>query len=121
MKPILQKKRETLPAVVSITDAAADRIKLLLKQRGKDSFGIRVGVKQGGCSGLAYYVEYADGQNKYEELIEDKGVKILIEPKAVIYLLGTVMDYIDEKIQSGFVFINPNEKAKCGCGKSFNV
>lgn len=113
--------KKSLPAVIKVTETAANRIKYLLQQRDKDSFGIRVGVKQGGCSGLAYYVEYADGQNKYEELVEDKGVRILIEPKAMIYLLGTTMDFIDEKIHSGFTFVNPNEKAKCGCGKSFNV
>ncbi len=108
-------------APIAITEAAAERIKALLAKRDKPSIGIKVGVKQGGCSGLSYYVEYADEQGKYDEVIEDKGVKVLIEPKAIIYLLGTTMDYVDEKIKSGFVFTNPNEKGSCGCGESFHV
>lgn len=108
-------------APIAITEAAAERIKVLLSKRDKPSIGIKVGVKQGGCSGLSYYVEYADEQGKYDEVIEDKGVKVLIEPKAIIYLLGTTMDYVDEKIKSGFVFTNPNEKGSCGCGESFHV
>lgn len=114
-------KKLKLPAAINITDTAAGRIKILLEDRGKPSVGIRVDIKQGGCSGLAYHIEYADAQDKYDEIIEDKGVKILISPKAIMYLLGTTMDYVDEKIKSGFVFINPNEKARCGCGESFNV
>lgn len=108
-------------APIVITEAAAERIKVLLSKRDKPSIGIKVGVKQGGCSGLSYYVEYADEQGKYDEVIEDKGVKVLVEPKAIIYLLGTTMDYVDEKIKSGFVFTNPNEKGSCGCGESFHV
>lgn len=108
-------------APIAITEAAAERIKYLLAKRGKESLGVKVGVKQGGCSGLAYQVEYADEQGKYDEVVEDKGVRILIEPKAIIYLLGTTMDYVDHKIKSGFVFINPNEKGTCGCGESFRV
>lgn len=109
------------PAILRITDSAAERIKYLLQKREKESIGIRVGVKQGGCSGLSYYVEYADSQEKYDEVIEDKGVKVLIEPKAILYLVGTTMDFVDEKIKSGFVFVNPNEKGQCGCGESFHV
>lgn len=111
----------TRAAIITITDNAAERIKHLLQKRDKESIGIRVGVKQGGCSGLSYYVEYADSQEKYDEVIEDKGVKVLIEPKAIIYLVGTTMDFIDEKIKSGFVFVNPNEKGQCGCGESFHI
>jgi iron-sulfur cluster assembly protein len=111
----------TAKAPIAITEAAAERIKILLSKRDKPSIGIKVGVKQGGCSGLSYYVEYADEQGKYDEVIEDKGVRVLIEPKAIIYLLGTTMDYVDQKIKSGFVFINPNEKGSCGCGESFHV
>lgn len=107
--------------IIEITDAASERIKFLLSNRDKPSAGIRIGVKQGGCNGMSYCIEYADHKDKHEELVEDKGVKVFIDPKAVMYIIGTTMDYIDEKIKSGFVFINPNEKGRCGCGKSFNT
>lgn len=115
------KTTENKTAIIKVTDRAVEKIKALLDGRGKPSAGIRVGVKQGGCSGLSYLIEYADEQNKYEEVIEMDGVKVLIEPKAIIYLIGTTMDYVDEKVKSGFVFLNPNEKTKCGCGESFGV
>ncbi|MDX1950281.1 MAG: iron-sulfur cluster assembly accessory protein [Rickettsiales bacterium] len=110
-----------MKAPITITDNAAERIKHLLNARGKASEGIRVGVRKGGCSGLAYVVEYADDIRKYEDVVEDKGVKVIIDPKATLYLIGTQMDYVEEKMKSGFVFINPNEKGKCGCGESFHV
>lgn len=106
---------------IQITDAAAAQVKHLLAQRDAPALGIRVGVKKGGCSGLSYTVEYADEAGKYDEVVEDKGVRVLIDPKATIYLLGTVMDYVEEQWKSGFVFTNPNEKGQCGCGKSFHV
>lgn len=111
----------TKKQVMSITDIAANQVKTLLKKRGKDSLGIRIGVKAGGCSGLKYFVEYADEKNQFDELLQDKGVTILIDPKALMYLLGTEMDYVEEQFKSGFTFVNPNEKGKCGCGSSFNV
>jgi iron-sulfur cluster assembly protein len=107
--------------VISITENAALQIKALLAQRGKPSQGIKVRVKTGGCSGFTYHIEYADVIEKFDEVIEEKGVKVVIEPKAVIYLLGTEMDYTKEKLKEGFVFINPNEKGRCGCGESFHV
>jgi iron-sulfur cluster assembly protein len=107
--------------ILEVTDLASTKVQELLSSRGKPSVGIRVGVKQGGCSGLSYYIEYADEVDKYDEVVEGRGVKILIQPKAVMYLLGTTMDYMDTKIKSGFVFKNPNEKGKCGCGESFHV
>jgi iron-sulfur cluster assembly protein len=109
------------PAVISITDNAANRIKELLSQREKESVGIRVGVKKGGCSGLSYVIEYTDEINKYDEVISEKGVTVVIEPKAVIYLVGTVMDFVQDKLKSGFVFVNPNAKGQCGCGESFHA
>ncbi len=110
-----------LPPPIAISDAAATRIQHLLTQRGKESLGIRVGVKKGGCSGLAYVIEYADDVQPFEEVIEDKGVKVIIDPKAIMYLIGTTMDYKEEKLKSGFLFVNPNEKGRCGCGESFHV
>lgn len=107
--------------VMQLTDNAAEQVKTLLAQRGKPSMGIRVGVKSGGCSGLKYFVEYADEKNPFDEIIQDKGVTILIDPKALMYLLGTQMDFVSEQFKSGFTFTNPNEKGKCGCGSSFNV
>ncbi len=107
--------------IMSLTDNAAAEIKNLLNNRGKPSLGIRIGVKSGGCSGLKYFVEYADAKNQFDEIIEDRGLTILIDPKALMYLLGTEMDYAEEEFKSGFTFTNPNEKGKCGCGSSFNV
>jgi len=107
--------------IISITSAAAERVKYLMAKRDRPTAGIRIGVKSGGCSGLSYTFEYADTKNLADEEIIDKDVTIFIEPKAVIYLVGTELDYRDEKIKSGFIFINPNEKGTCGCGESFNV
>ena len=107
--------------IMALTGAAATQVKVLLAQRGKDSLGIRIGIKSGGCSGLKYFVEYADEKGHFDEIIIDKGVNVLIDPKALMYLLGTEMDYMEEKFKSGFTFTNPNEKGKCGCGSSFNV
>jgi len=106
---------------IQITEAAAERVKVLLKKREKPSAGVKIGVKKGGCSGLSYMIEYADEVGKFDEVVEDKGVKILIDPKALIYILGTTMDFVEEKMKSGFVFVNPNEKGRCGCGESFHV
>ena len=102
---------------LSVTDAAAQRIQALLAKRGKPS----VGVRSRGCSGLSYTIEYADEKGKFDEIVEDKGVTVLVDPKAVMFILGTEMDYVEEKLQSGFTFRNPNEKGRCGCGESFHV
>jgi iron-sulfur cluster assembly protein len=106
---------------LSVTDAAAERIQALLDKRGKPSVGVRVGVRARGCSGLSYTIEYADEKGKFDEVVEDKGVTILVDPKAVMFILGTEMDFVEEKLQSGFTFRNPNEKGRCGCGESFHV
>jgi iron-sulfur cluster assembly protein len=106
---------------MSVTDAAAERIRALLAKRGRPSVGVRVGVRSRGCSGLSYTLEYADAKDKFDEVVEDKGVTVLVDPKAVMFILGTEMDYVEEKLQSGFIFRNPNEKGRCGCGESFHV
>lgn len=108
-------------APIDITDAAAERIKFLLAQRDKPCEGIRVGVRAGGCSGLEYVIEYAEEVFPYDEVVEAKEVRVVIDPKAIIHLLGSTMDYREEKLKSGFEFVNPNEKGRCGCGESFHV
>jgi len=110
-----------LRQAMSLTDAAADRIRALLARRGRPAVGIRVGVRSRGCSGLTYTLEYADEKGKLDEVVEDKGVTVLIDPKASMFIIGTEMDYVEDKLQSGFTFRNPNEKGRCGCGESFHV
>ena len=108
-------------AVITITEAAAQRARQIIAKSGKPVLGLRVGIKTRGCSGLSYFVEYAEERKKFEDVIEDKGVKIFIDPAATMFLLGSEMDYVEEKFQTGFVFKNPNEKGRCGCGESFHV
>lgn len=109
------------PPVVSISDAALSRIHQLLDKRGKPSAGVRVGVRTRGCSGLSYTIEYADEVSKFDEVVEKDGIRLMIDPKAIMFLIGTEMDYVEEQLKSGFVFRNPNEKGRCGCGESFHV
>jgi iron-sulfur cluster assembly protein len=106
---------------IIITDSAAERVKLLLNQRMKPSVGIRVLIEIKGCSGLKYKIEYADSINKFDAVVNQKNVQVLIDPKAMLYILGAEMDYMEEEFSSGFIFRNPNEKGKCGCGESFHV
>ena len=107
--------------VISLSDQAADRIKEIMSSAENDSIGVRVGVKSGGCAGMSYSMEYAKDKKTNDEVIEDKGVKVFIDPAAIIYLLGTEMDYKKEKFSSQFVFNNPNETERCGCGESFKI
>jgi iron-sulfur cluster assembly protein len=107
--------------VITLSDKAVNRIKEIMSQAQNSTIGVRVGVKSGGCAGMSYVMEYAEKINPNEEVIEDKGVKVLIDPKAIIYLLGTEMDYKIEKFSSQFIFKNPNETERCGCGESFKV
>jgi len=106
---------------MTVTEAAAGRIRALLARRGKPSVGIRVGIRSRGCSGLTYTLEYADEKGKFDEMVQVMGVTILIDPKASMFIIGTEMDYVEDKLQSGFTFRNPNEKGRCGCGESFHV
>jgi iron-sulfur cluster assembly protein len=106
---------------MTLTDAAAERVKQLMAKATKPIVGLRVGVKAQGCSGMSYYVEYAEEKKKFEEVIQDKGVTLLIDPAATMFLIGSEMDYKEDKLQSGFTFTNPNEKGRCGCGESFHV
>tara|TARA_Y100000813_G_C24097240_1_gene321157 strand:- start:63 stop:407 length:345 start_codon:yes stop_codon:yes gene_type:complete len=109
------------PQMMSITDHAAERVKALLASRGKPSAGVRVGIRTKGCSGMSYTLEFADDKNEFDEVIEDKGVRIFIDPKATMFIIGTEMDFVEDKLESGFVFNNPNEKGRCGCGESFHI
>lgn len=109
------------PAPMTLTDAAAERVKAMIAGRGKPTVGVRVGIRTKGCSGMSYTLEFADEKGPFDEVVTDKGVTILIDPKATMFIIGTEMDYIEDKLQSGFVFINPNEKGRCGCGESFHV
>ena len=107
--------------IITLSDNAAQRIKEIMSKAKEPSIGVRVGVKSGGCAGMSYVMEYAKSSNSNDEVIEDKGVKVLIDPNAVMYLLGTEMDYKKEELSSTFVFKNPNETERCGCGESFKV
>ena len=107
--------------VIKLIDNAANRIKEIMSKADNTAIGVRGGVKSGGCAGMSYMMEYAKESKKNEEIIEDKGVKVFIDANAVMYLLGTEMDYKKDKFSSQFVFINPNETERCGCGESFKV
>ncbi len=113
--------RRPRPQVMSVTPAAAERVKALIDGREKPTVGIRIGVRSKGCSGMSYTLEFAEAQQPMDEVVETAGVKLLIDPKASLFLIGTQMDYVEEKLKSGFVFNNPNEKGRCGCGESFHV
>ena len=118
---ILKISKKMPNPILEVTENAATEVANLLAARGKKSLGVRIGVKKGGCSGLKYFVEYADEVRKFEEVVQVNDIKIFIDPKAVMYLIGSVMDYSSDTFKSGFTFSNPNEKNKCGCGSSFNV
>jgi len=107
--------------VITLSDNAANRIKEIISNDETKSVGVRVGVKSGGCAGMSYIIEYAKEINPTDEIIEDKGVKVFIDPSAIMYLLGTEMDYKKEQFSSTFVFKNPNETERCGCGESFKA
>ena len=107
--------------VIKLSINAAERIKEIMSKAEDKAIGVRVGVKSGGCAGMSYVMEYAKDIKPNEEVIEEKGVKVLIDPKAIMYLLGTEMDYKKEELSSSFVFNNPNETERCGCGESFKI
>ena len=107
--------------VIKLSDKAVNRIKEIMSQAQNSTIGGRVGVKSGGCAGMSYVMEYAEDVKPNEEVIEDKGVKVFIDSNAIMYLLGTEMDYKTDKFSSQFVFKNPNETERCGCGESFKV
>ena len=107
--------------VVTLSDAAADKIRTIMANTDKPFLGLRVGVKNGGCAGMSYTMEYAEAVHPSDEVVEDKGVTVLIDPKAVLFLLGTEMDYKVDKLAAQFVFNNPNQTSACGCGESVAI
>ncbi len=111
-----------LPAMIKVTPAAMERVKYLIEERPQPAAGLRLSVSKGGCSGLSYRMEFADEIPSNDDYIKlDNGATIYIDPKAAMFLFGTEMDYVEDTLQSGFVFNNPNEKGRCGCGESFYV
>lgn len=122
MDTILQPRaRRPRPKVVTLSDSAAARVKEIMGRAEKPYAGLRVGVKNGGCAGQEYVLEYAEAADPLDEIVEDKGVKILVEPKAVLFLVGSEIDYETTKLASRFVFHNPNQTDACGCGESVTI
>lgn len=109
------------PSVISLTDAAAERVRQILAKQEQDAVGLRIGVKNGGCAGMEYTMEWAREQRPFDEVVEQKGIKVLIDAKAVLFLLGTEMDYEQSTLKSGFTFRNPNQTGACGCGESVQL
>ena len=107
--------------IIKLSDNAALRIKEIMSKANNNSVGVRVAVKSGGCAGMSYVMEYTKEINPNDEVIEEKGVKVFVDAAAVMYLLGTEMDYKKEEFSSSFVFNNPNESERCGCGESFKI
>ena len=110
-----------IPKAISLTDRAAERIKHIMSRAETPKIGVRLGVKNGGCAGMEYTMDYADARDPLDEVVKDKGVMILIEPKAILFLLGTEMDYEEGVMSSGFIFNNPNQTDACGCGESVTI
>ena len=119
--PTSKQKPRPRPQVMKLTEAAAQRVQELTRRADSEIVGLRVGVKNGGCAGQSYTVEYAHEVRPSDEVVEDKGVKILVDPKAVLFLLGTEMDYKADKLQAQFIFNNPNQVGACGCGESVQL
>jgi len=120
METVLRQRRPR-PKVVTLSDRAAERVKEIMGKAEKPYAGLRVGVKNGGCAGQEYVLEYAEAANPLDEVVEDKGVTILVEPKAVLFLIGTEIDYETTRMAAKFVFRNPNETDACGCGESVTI
>jgi iron-sulfur cluster assembly protein len=121
MSTTTTKPRRERPKAVQLTDAAAARIREIVAGADGRYQGVRVGVANGGCAGMSYTMDYAENAKPLEEVVEDKGVKIFIDPKAILFLLGTEMDFVREKLGAHFVFNNPNQTAACGCGESVSI
>ena len=121
METQVQKPRRERPKPVKLTEAAAVRIRQIMAGADGQYQGVRVGVTNGGCAGMSYTMDYADAARPFEEVMEDKGVKVFIDPKAILFLIGTELDFVQEKLGTRFVFNNPNQTAACGCGESVSI
>ena len=119
--PAPRRPRRERPKVVRLTDAAAERIRAIMDAAPGQYTGVRVGVKNGGCAGMEYTMEYAESRGPIDEVVEDKGVTLLVDPKAVLFLLGTEMDFVTDRLSARFVFNNPNQTDACGCGDSVSI
>ena len=109
------------PKVLTLTDVAAQRVKSIMASKGPSVAGLKIGVKKGGCAGMEYTMEWAEAAGKFDEIVEQDGARVIIDPQAVLYLLGTEMDYKVDKLSAQFVFNNPNQSSACGCGESVNL
>ena len=109
------------PTVLTLTDAAAQRVKSIMASKGPSVAGLKIGIKKGGCAGMEYTMEWAEAAGKFDEIVEQDGARVIIDPQAVLYLLGTEMDYKIDKLSAQFVFNNPNQSSACGCGESVNL
>jgi iron-sulfur cluster assembly protein len=116
-----EKARRERPAIMTVTEAAAAQLKRLIEQHKPDAAGVRIGVRNGGCNGMSYTMDFAEELGPMDETVDADGVKVVVDPMAVMYLVGTEMDYVQETLASNFVFRNPNETGRCGCGESFSV
>lgn len=114
-------QRRPRPQVMTLTPAAAERVRSIMAGKGPDVVGLKIGIKKGGCAGMEYTMTWAGNIDKFDEVVEADGARVIIDPQAVLYLLGTEMDYKTEKLASQFVFNNPNQKSACGCGESVNL
>ncbi|MEY4966261.1 MAG: hypothetical protein RL274_1844 [Pseudomonadota bacterium] len=116
-----QKPRRERPKPVKLTEAAAARLAAIMQDAEGKYLGLRVGVANGGCAGMSYTMEYASETKPFEEVMEDRGVKVFIDPKAILFLIGTELDFVEEKLGARFVFRNPNQTSACGCGESVQI
>jgi iron-sulfur cluster assembly protein len=121
METRTQKSRRERPKPVKLTEAAASRIAQIMAGADGKYAGVRVGVTNGGCAGMSYTMDYAEDAKPFEEVMEDKGVKIFIDPKAILFLIGTELDFVQEKLGARFMFNNPNQTSACGCGESVQI
>lgn len=113
--------RRPRPQVMTLTPRAAERVRAIMTSKGPEVAGLKIGVKKGGCAGMEYTITWADKVDKFDEVIEQDGARVIVDPQAVLYLLGTEMDYKTDKLSSTFVFNNPNQTGACGCGESVNL
>jgi iron-sulfur cluster assembly protein len=113
--------RRPRPKVMTLTPRAAERVRSIMASKGPDIAGLKIGVKKGGCAGMEYTMTWTDSVSKFDEVVEQDGARVIVDPQAVLYLLGTEMDYKTDKLSATFVFNNPNQTGACGCGESVNL